>query len=445
MGVAGHPRKERFVRGDVFSEVRSSVPRFLAAVTAGALITLLARSLSTDGEKKLPVHLEHRYGVADPEFVRTMGVLLGPALTEGNRVTTLINGDLIFPAMLEAIHSAERTITFETYIYWSGKIGKAFADALSERARRGVKVHILLDWVGSQKMDKALLDEMSRAGVEIRRYHPLSWRTIDRLNNRTHRKLLVVDGCVGFTGGVGIADEWSGDAQDSFHWRDTHYRVEGPVVAQMQAAFCDNWLKVSGAVLQGDGYFPPLAPRGTHLAQMFRSSPEGGSESMHLMYLLAVAAATKSIDLAMAYFVPDELALQALRQALERGVRVRIITPGRYTDAPYVRRGSRALWGDILKAGAEIYEFQPTMYHCKVLIVDALWVSVGSTNFDNRSFRLNDEANLNVHDRDFALRQIADFESDLGRSRRITYQAWMNRPLSEKATERFFALFRRQL
>jgi cardiolipin synthase len=425
--------------------VRSSVPRFLAAATAGALITLLARSLSTDGEKKLPVHLEHRYGVADPEFVRTMGVLLGPALTEGNRVTTLINGDLIFPAMLEAIHSAERTITFETYIYWSGKIGKAFADALSERARRGVKVHILLDWVGSQKMDKALLDEMSRAGVEMRRYHPLSWRTVDRLNNRTHRKLLVVDGCVGFTGGVGIADEWSGDAQDSNHWRDTHYRVEGPVVAQMQAAFCDNWLKVSGAVLQGDGYFPPLAPRGTHLAQMFRSSPEGGSESMHLMYLLAVAAATKSIDLAMAYFVPDELALQALRQALERGVRVRIITPGRYTDAPYVRRGSRALWGDILRAGAEIYEFQPTMYHCKVLIVDALWVSVGSTNFDNRSFRLNDEANLNVHDRDFALRQIADFESDLGRSRRITYQAWMNRRLSEKATERFFALFRRQL
>jgi cardiolipin synthase len=425
--------------------VRSSVPRFLAAATAGALITLLARSLSTDGEKKLPVHLEHRYGVADPEFVRTMGVLLGPALTEGNRVTTLINGDLIFPAMLEAIHSAERTITFETYIYWSGKIGKAFADALSERARRGVKVHILLDWVGSQKMDKALLDDMSRAGVEIRRYHPLSWRTVDRLNNRTHRKLLVVDGCVGFTGGVGIADEWSGDAQDSNHWRDTHYRVEGPVVAQMQAAFCDNWLKVSGAVLQGDGYFPPLAPRGTHLAQMFRSSPEGGSESMHLMYLLAVAAATKSIDLAMAYFVPDELALQALRQALERGVRVRIITPGRYTDAPYVRRGSRALWGDILRAGAEIYEFQPTMYHCKVLIVDALWVSVGSTNFDNRSFRLNDEANLNVHDRDFAFRQIADFESDLGRSRRIAYQAWMNRPLSEKATERFFALFRRQL
>jgi cardiolipin synthase len=217
------------------------------------------------------------------------------------------------------------------------------------------------------------------------------------------------------------------------------------VVAQMQAAFSDNWIKVSGDVLQGDGYFPPLAPCGTQLAQMFRSSPEGGSESMHLMYLLALAAARRSIDLAMAYFVPDGMALEAICEALQRGVRVRIIMPGKYIDAPYVRRGSRALWGDILSAGAELYEFQPTMYHCKILIVDALWVSVGSTNFDNRSFKLNDEANLNVHDREFAEQQIANFEADLKRSRRITYEDWVSRPLSEKTTEHFFALFRRQL
>ena len=419
--------------------------RLLAAATAGALATVLVRSLSTNGQRKRPMHLEHRHGVADPEFVRTMGVLLGPPLIDGNRISTLSNGDQIFPAMLEAIRSAQRTITFETYIYWSGRIGKAVADALSERARHGVKVHILLDWVGSHKMDKALLDGMSRAGVEIRKYHPLHWNTLDRINNRTHRKLLVVDGRTGFTGGVGIADEWSGDAQDSDHWRDTHYRVEGPVVAQMQAAFSDNWIKVSGAVLQGDHYFPPLEPCGTQLAQMFRSSPEGGSESMHLMYLLAVAAARRSIDLAMAYFVPDDITLDALRDALQRGVRVRIIMPGRHIDAPYVRRGSRALWGDILRAGAELYEFQPTMYHCKILIVDGLWVSVGSTNFDNRSFKLNDEANLNVHDREFARQQIAHFEADLKRSHRITYEDWVSRPLSEKTSEHFFALFRRQL
>ncbi len=425
--------------------MKLSIPKAVALLLAGVLLALLGRNFFTDEEKKIQARIEHRYGVDDPQFIRSMGVLLGPALLEGNRVTTLLNGDQIFPAMLEAIRSARRTITFETYIYWSGNIGKAFADALSERARSGVKVHILVDWLGSQKMEQALLDEMTNAGVEIRKYHPLHWYTLDRLNNRTHRKLLVTDGRVGFTGGVGIADEWNGSAQDPDHWRDTHYRIEGPAVAQMQAAFSDNWLKVSGAVLHGDGYFPPLEPRGPHFAQMFKSSPEGGSESMHLMYLLSVAAATKSIDLEMAYFLPDELSLQAIRRALERGVRVRIIMPGPLTDSPLVRRGSRALWGDILEAGAELYEFQPTMYHCKVLVVDALWVSVGSTNFDDRSFRLNDEANLNVYDREFAMRQVADFEADLKRSRRVTYTEWTSRPWTDKALEHFIVLFRAQL
>jgi cardiolipin synthase len=306
-------------------------------------------------------------------------------------------------------------------------------------------VHVLLDWLGSQKIEQSLLDTMAAAGVEIRRYHPLHWYTIDRVNNRTHRKLLVTDGRIGFTGGVGIADEWSGHAEDPKHWRDTHYRIEGPAVAQMQAAFNDNWMKVSGTVLQGDAYFPALEAVGDLPAQVFKSSPDGGSESMHLMYLLSVTAATESIDLAMAYFVPDELALKALEAALERGVKVRIIMPGALTDAKPVRGASRALWGGILRAGAEIYEYQPTMYHCKVLVVDGLWVSVGSTNFDNRSFRLNDEANLNVLDRDFAARQRVDFERDLERSHRITYEAWLARPWTEKMKERFFALFRSQL
>jgi cardiolipin synthase len=250
---------------------------------------------------------------------------------------------------------------------------------------------------------------------------------------------------VGFTGGVGIADEWSGHAQDKDHWRDTHYRIKGPVVAQLQAAFLDNWLKVSGLVVHGDDYFPPLAAAGDHVAQVFKSSPDGGSESMHLLYLLSVGSAGKSIDLAMAYFVPDDLALYAIQDALRRGVRVRIIMPGHITDAGSVRSASRALWGGILRAGAELYEYQPTMYHCKVLVVDSLWTSVGSTNFDNRSFRLNDEANLNVLDADFARRQVADFERDLARSRRITLEEWEGRPWTEKAKERFFAVFRSQL
>jgi cardiolipin synthase len=425
--------------------VKLSVPRVLALLVLGALLTLLGFNLLGTSEQKIRQRIEHRYDVSDPQFVRSMGVLLGPALVGGNRVDTLLNGEQIFPAMLEAVRGARKTITFETYIYWSGRIGKEFADALSERARAGVKVHILVDWVGSQKMDEALLDEMRSAGVQIRKYHALRWYTLDRINNRTHRKLLVVDGQVGFTGGVGIADEWNGHAQDPDHWRDTHFRIEGPAVAQMQAAFNDNWLKVSGELLHGDAYFPPIAKSGELLAQVFKSSPDGGSESMHLMYLLSVAAASKTIDLSMAYFVPDELALDALEKALQRGVRVRIVMPGKNTDAKPVRGASRALWGRILHAGAQLYEYQPTMYHCKVLVVDGLWVSVGSTNFDNRSFRLNDEANLNVYDRDFARRQLADFENDIQRSRLITLEEWANRPWHEKLSERFFALFRTQL
>jgi cardiolipin synthase len=373
-----------------------------------------------------------------------MGVLLGPALVGGNQVTTLLNGDQIFPSMLQAIRGAKDTITFETYIYWSGAIGKEFADALSDRARNGVRVHVMLDWVGSQKLDEAALEEMRAAGVEIKKYHPPRWYTLNKLNNRTHRKLLVVDGRIGFTGGVGIADNWSGQAQDADHWRDTHYRIEGPAVAQMQAAFTDNWTKVTGKILHTSGYFPPLREVGKQYAQVFQSSSEGGAESMHLMYLLSIAAAARSIHLSMAYFVPDEVTIDTLRAALERGVKVQILLPGPIRDADAVGEASRAGWGDLLERGAEIYEYQPTMFHCKVLTVDGLWSSVGSTNFDNRSFRLNDEANLNVYDQEFAQRQIADFKEDLKRSRRVTFEEWKARPWTEKLRQQALALFNAQ-
>jgi cardiolipin synthase A/B len=402
-------------------------------------------NLFGQNEKRVRQELKHAYDVADPQFLRAMGVLLGPPLLAGNRATTLLNGDEIFPAMLDAIRSAQHSITFETYIYWSGKVGRDFADALSAKAREGVKVSLLLDWLGSEKMDPALLSQMRQAGIRVERYHALHWYTLDRLNNRTHRKLLVVDGRVGFTGGVGIADEWSGHAQDPAHWRDTHYRIEGPAVAQMQAAFLDNWMKVTGQVLDGPDYFPALEAVGPMTAQVFKSSRDGGAESTHLMYLLSVTAAARTIDLEMAYFVPDDLALDALVNALKRGVRVRIIMPGPITDAKLVRRASKASWGRILRAGAELYEYQPTMFHCKVLVVDGLWSSVGSTNFDNRSFRLNDEANLNIYDRAFATRQHADFERDLSHARRITLQEWENRPWTEKAWEHVLSVADGQL
>jgi len=415
----------------------------LTALATGALV-LLALNF-TAGEKKVQQQLPRLYSTASPDFERALGSLLGPGIVGGNAVTELLNGDQIFPPMLAAIQGAKKSITFETYIYWSGDIGKQFADALSERARAGVRVHVLLDWVGSAKMDESYLTEMKEAGVQIEKFHKPHWYNLARLNNRTHRKLLVVDGQVAFTGGVGIAPQWMGNAQDPDHWRDSHYLVRGPVVAQMQATFLDNWLKVTGKVLHGALYFPPIAPAGAQKAQMFSSSPSSGSESMQLMYHLAITAAERSIDLSVAYFVPDELTQKHLMDALARGVRVRFITPGEHTDTDTVKAASRATWGPLLQAGALIYEYQPTMYHCKVMIVDQLLVSVGSTNFDNRSFRLNDEANLNVYDAAFAKRQTEVFEEDLKRSRRVTYEAWLNRPLREKAHEKLTGWLRSQL
>ena len=364
-----------------------------------------------------------------------MGVLLGPGITSGNRVEALDNGDEIFPAMLEAIRGTNRTINFETYIYWSGEVGREFSDALSERARSGVEVNVVIDWVGGLKMEPALATAMRAAGVRVEYYRPLAWYNVSRLNKRTHRKLLVVDGRLGFTGGVGIADQWAGHAEDPDHWRDMHFRVQGPVVAQMQAAFIDNWIKTTGHVLNGEDYFPPLAPVGDMDAHLFISSPSGGSESMHLMYLMAIAATRETLDVHASYFVPDELTVRALRMALKRGVRVRVLVPGEHIDSDLVRVSSRAIWGDLLKAGAQIHVYQPTMMHVKSLIADGLLVSVGSTNFDVRSFQLNDEASLNVYDRDFAARMTATFENDLLSAKPYTYQEWLDRPWHEKLTE----------
>ena len=429
---------------DIYNLSRQSVLLVAGAVVLTLVAVIVAVNFMT-GEKKIEQRIERLDSLDDPRFLHELGVLLGPAFVGGNRHTVLQNGEEIFPAMLAAIRSALKTITFETYIYWSGDIGREFAEALAERARAGVKVHVLLDWVGSAKVDDSLVDEMKTAGVQIRKFHPPHWSHLGRMNNRTHRKILVTDGRIGFTGGVGIAPQWTGRAQDADHWRDTHFQVEGPVVAQMQAVFLDNWIKVTGDVLHGPDYFPLLKPVGNGQAQMFSSSPNGGSEGMQLMYLLAITAASKSIDLSAAYFVPDELTRRALSEAMKRGVKLRIVVPGEHIDSETVRSASRAVWGPLLSAGAVIAEYQPTMYHCKVMVVDGLLVSVGSTNFDNRSFRLNDEATLNIVNVDFAKQQTSIFEADLGRSRQITFAEWSERPLREKIGERLASLIGSQL
>jgi cardiolipin synthase len=409
------------------------------------LVAVLLYANLTSPDQPVEHAIPHRYATRDPQFLRTMAHLLGSPVVPGNRVTALLNGDQAFPAMLEAIRSAKRSINLEAYIFWSGEVGKTFAEALSERARAGVATHLLVDWVGSKKMGDSLLTQMRQAGVEVVKYHPLRWYDLERFNNRTHRKLLVVDGRVGFTGGLGIADLYLGHAQDRDHWRDSQFRAEGPVVAQMQAAFLDNWIETGGALLDGAEYFPELDSVGSQAAQAVQSSPGGGTESLRLMYLLAIASASRSILIANSYFVPNSLAVAMLVDARRRGVDIEIIVPGPINDAQVVRRASRAKWGPLLEAGVNIYEYQPTMYHTKVMVVDDYWVSVGSTNFDNRSFRLNDEANLNVIDEEFARAQAGVFEEDRTRSRKVTLEEWRRRPIGQRLQELVGRMMRHQL
>lgn len=408
------------------------------------LVFVLLQNFKTP-EKVVQRQVEHLYSIHDPQFRREMSVLLGPPILQRNQVTELQNGKEIFPAMLLAIRSAQTSVDFETYIYWSGEIGRAFSDALSERARAGVRVNVIIDWVGSAKMDDSMLDLMEKAGVQVQRYHPLHWYNIGRLNNRTHRKLLIVDGRIGFTGGVGIADQWMGDGGDPDHWRDTHFRIEGPVVAQLQGAFNDNWIKTSGQTLNGENYFPDLSEKGQVDAHLFSASPSGGSESMHLMYLLAIAAAETFIDLEASYFVPDKLLIEALIAARKRNVRVRILVPGPHIDSITVKSASKADWGPLLSAGVEIYVYQPTMLHTKLLVVDEEFVSVGSTNFDMRSIRLNDEASLNIYNQDFATRMTKAFENDLLQAQPYSLHLWLTRPLREKLFEKLLQLVKSQL
>jgi cardiolipin synthase len=411
----------------------------------GTLVVVILFLNFRTPEKEPNHRVARHYNVHHPLFRREMGVLLGPAIVGGNHVDVLQNGDEIFPAMLEAIRGATRTITFETYIYWSGAIGEQFAEALIERARAGVCVHLMLDWVGCDKISADMLARMKSGGMEVERYHRVRWFTLGRLNNRTHRKVLIVDGRLSFTGGVGIADQWTGHAQDAAHWRDMHFKVTGPVAAQMQAAFLDNWIKTTGHVLHGDAYFPRIESSGDQHMQMFISSPEGGSDSMRLMYLTAITAADSRIDLEAAYFVPDELMIRELISARRRGVRIRILVPGSHIDSKVVGIASKHQWGSLLEEGVEIYVFQPTMLHCKMLIFDEYMVSVGSTNFDMRSFELNDEASLNVYDTGFAQQMTRVFERDLAESTPYTLAHWKRRSWREKFEEVILNPIRSQL
>jgi cardiolipin synthase A/B len=419
----------------------SLAARLACSLLVSAVSVLVSRNLFGT-EKKIRHKIVADYDAGDPTFARTISDLFGPPLLRGNSVKMLQNGEEIFPDMLAAIGSAQRTITFENFVFSEGRVSNEFAEAMAERARAGVKVHFLQDAMGCNCLHGRAMNLMRRAGVEVEIFR---FFKLTRLNYRTHRKLLVIDGRLGFIGGVGISDDWSGDGKTPGVWRDTQYRVEGPVVAQAQQAFLDNWMETRAAVLHGDAYFPELAHRGEYRCQVFKSSASEGAESARLMFLLSVATARRRIQIANAYFIPDDLCRQTLVEACQRGVAVEVITPGADIDQQLVRVVGRERWGPLLKAGARFFEYQPARFHCKYIIVDDCWCSVGSANLDNRSLRLNEEANLNILDTTFAAEHARVFEMDKSQSREVTHAEWLRRPFSEKMKGRVGGLLRSQM
>ena len=387
--------------------------------------------------------------VRDEGFLRAAEALTGAPISWGDDIELLINGDAIFPRYLETIRGAESTLCLLTYVYWQGEIAREVAAALSERARAGVECNVIIDAMGGVKLERELIDAMTDAGVQVTKFRPPKVYAARRLANRTHRKILVADGRVGLTGGVGIAEEWTGDAQDAEHWRDTHVRVEGPVVRGLFGAFAENWLEATGEVLVGPGYLPALEPRRDGEAggpmMVVRSSAGVGDTNTEALFYLAIAAARETIDLTAAYFVPRPAFSDALVDAAGRGVDVRVLVPGSNIDKPPVRVAGRASYDELLEAGVVLYEFQPTMLHAKTLTVDGCWSSVGSVNFDNRSFQLHDEATLCVSSPHFAGLLTEQFERDLERSERIDHGRWSGRGPAQRATEATLKLARREL
>ena len=384
---------------------------------------------------------------AKRDFLITTEALTAAPIAEGNEIELLINGDEIFPAFLETIASAKRAVNLLTYVYWRGEIAEEVAAALCAKAKEGVEVNILLDWVGTLKMDTTLIDDLRDGGANVAKFRPLKPYALRRLDNRTHRKLLIVDGEVGMTGGVGIADEWTGNAQDRDHWRDTHVRVRGPVVRGLQGAFAENWLEATGSVLVGPSHLPVLEPRegATAIMQVVRSRAGVGDTNVEALMFLAIAATRQTMDLTAAYFAPRPAFTCALAEAAGRGVRVRILVPGAEGDKQIVRAAGRESYDELLDAGVQIFEYCPTMLHAKSLVLDGAWSSVGSVNFDNRSFQLQDEATLCVQNEHFAAQLTAQFERDLERSQEIKPGRWSERNLRQRAGEKALTLIRREL
>jgi cardiolipin synthase A/B len=389
--------------------------------------------------------LDHELSVTDDEFVHTVVGATGVPFRARNSLILLNNGDEFYPAMLEDIGKAEASITIEAYIYWSGQIGLAFARALAAKSKAGVSVKILLDAIGSASIGEEILQTLQDGQCELAWYNPIHWYSLGRFNHRTHRKSLIVDGKVGFTGGAGIADHWLGNAEDPRHWRDIQIRVEGPAVVPLQTGFAQNWLQTTHELISGPLYFPAPVPAGPLNVQMIMSSPEAGASSVRILYYLSIICARRSIFIANPYFIPDQSAIDILIEAKRRGVDVRIMVSGINNDNWLARHNSVRLFSRLLEAGIEIHEYNRTMLHHKTMVVDNIWATVGTTNFDNRSFAHNEETNVCVYDREVArvLRQV--FMADLEACARVELRTWRRRGLWTKTQEVVASVLQEQI
>jgi cardiolipin synthase A/B len=393
----------------------------------------------------LDYHFEHTFAVNDPEFVGSALALSDPVLLSGNKINLLQNGDEYFPAMLQAIRAARKTINFEAYIFYSDPVGDQFRDALCERAQSGVEVRVLLDGVGSGwRLNNSDVRLMKKAGCKFAYYHPThSWR-IDRTNRRSHRRILVIDGKLGFTGAIGFAEKWSGHAQDKNHWRDAQMRIQGPLVHKLQAAFQEHWVKTFGEALTGADQFPALSSAGDLKAQLV-SSRSFSMAPIPLIQAVAFTAAQKRIWITNSYCTPTSDQVEQLVKAVQRGVDVRILLPGENNDQPLTKSAGRAAYGKMLEGGVKIFEYQPTMIHEKSMVIDGLFSMFGSSNLDARSSEINEELDAVVYDQEFGGEMEAVFEKDLRQSREYTLQEFKNRSLWERTTEWLMLPFRSQL
>jgi cardiolipin synthase len=404
-------------------------PRIRRAIAGAVLLPLVAGCAHHQPLLQLP-SLE----VGHSTFASTVAAYTGSAVVDGNRVEILLNGDQIFPAKLRLIRSARNTINYAQYVFEEGQPAADMARAFAERCRAGVRVNVLLDAIGALALPEEYRQIIVGGGCRLETFRPLSPFAIDRVNYRNHRRVLVVDGRIGITGGSGTSGKWGGDGKTQDHWRDTDVLVEGPVVEQLQGAFAENWLEATGVALGGKEYFPLPDPKGKVMAQAVRSSPAGGSTAMYTMFLLAMASARQSIYITNPYFLPDDKMIDTLVGSARKGVRIVLLLPGAI-DHNIVRQASRSELGRLLEAGIEVHEYRAALLHAKTMVVDSRWATVGSTNFDRRSFALNDELNLVVYNEGLARNLERIFEQDLNRSKRVTYQAWRNRSILSRLME----------